>query len=1178
MRKFLPEGGPYNVSQPEGNSFVEDDAGLLTRIGNNVAVRAASTEGRVPSPVSRAYMFYTSLFQRSVAESGMQDDKDKKLADSEGRKAMMRKARAAFRGVLATFALRDPLDISLEYDTIQLNPDGDALSRVLVPALQSAPGGEEFWNPIKLYKVVGEGYSEVIAGRSPLTGIFPGARVLKGLKSLYWYEEQTGTWYDPTGQLLDEKDRLRVSAETSRKVNGLIKAWLEKVLDSTKLTQLEQRPFLMDRRDAGDLLEELEAWYDDLRLEPVPSGVEIARAPVASDEMGQEELPFLRWKVGATPEAIITDVSLHSGRLVVTGNDLRSKNKRLYGREFGDRKYGEQLIDIPAFGENLGQALGLGGEVIPVPFVFVDKLFTPRLTTISLDGFSREWKGLVVDNQGKNEYNLYPFQPEILELMSPEELERSVSGSLSQDGQKYIVKLQLDSKEPIIKNYDAIGDHGDYVLDDIVAPDTVDVRFFPNYDISSVRHLFPQDGTSANRYYARIRQAPNWNFSVQAFRLREDDVIQRGVGQRSVIGSTDEVAGSGYSLGEAHFLEFNSKPTGFYFPDRGFSLLDLKDPRVQGQNHVDWTVGVDFGTTNTCVAYRAGTDAPKVLELPVLTTTLLESPNYQANFGNVFEGASAALDFFYKYGGQDEELMSRDFFPTQFVTQQQNVEVDDQFHLQNGLIYFDNFGVAKPALLELIKGYPAEKDLPKRFEVRRDIKWSRTNWLRVFMHHLRKQVVYTAAYNNAKVVEARFSYPKSFTFSKQQRFEGDIDTVWQSFDTPMASESEAVRDFQVSTNNEHVIFDIGGGTADIIAFSEKEPVYQTSFRLAAGQINQYVVASPEFRQKFLDAIQDASSEPLSQVFPALQEQFRAKGNDETDEEAIETVWLGLLQRIEDVDPSGKLLVKILNYLRDEAEQGDAVHGFFLSITLIFTGLSYYAGQLLRLASGGTFEGQVFTLNKVTMALTGNGSRLYHMLDHSQAPFSEVMKSLFKKGLEPRSGNQVPVIFQGPHKYNGRTAPKVSVALGLLSDAAVAQGLPSVPVANVVGESGYGENGDEVAFDEASLPFYQRANHRAFKVPTSPPPNLKRFLKSLDAVLPYGMNDQFEVVPRAESDWCDRLQTELYDQARPFINDRIKDNAREYDGLEKKKEQPALEPLFIVELGSLLDAVRESHAS
>ena len=1206
MSRFLPPGGPY-PPVPRDGDFTTGSADVLEHIGSAMDVRQAHTHGRIPSPVTRAYMFYANLFLRSIGDADDRLDDDQQLEASRGRKALQDEARRTLRGLLATFALRDVLDLEIRFKRIRLQENGtDKIGSVLVPALKASPGGDRMWNPVELYTVRANGSAQVLAGRSPLTGIYPAATPPSNLSGLYWYEYDAGEgaarWYDPTSDALGNEGQFYINNQTRLRVQQLMKVWLVNVLSGVTRSDLEGQDIGMESRDAQRLLEELRMWRDELYNVEVPSGVEVTTEPIA-DGYGDVPLPILSFTVRASAKHLWSDLPMHNGRLIVTHEQLLDQTTRLYGRHFGSSKLEEVVKSLQREGDNLGRALDMGENAIPVPFISIDELFTPNLTVLtSFDpekerrgGLSAEWRGLEVDIMGTTEYYLIPLEPEILEIMDPETLMNSLGARLSNDGRNYIVELDFGGV-PITKLY-STGNEGRHRLDGDIARDEFDWRLFPKYDLDTVRHLIADEGSDERgvdeTYYARLRLSPQWGF-----RRTDPFAVQEGTLHKSIqdtaieIGDETQRSGQTRSTGTAVFYSMTDKPDGFFVPDRGFCLLDLADPRTSGLTPSSWSVGIDFGTSNTCIAYRNSDDTssdPEILQLPTLTTTLLERPNYRAKFGHVFEGGSAALDFFYNFANDEDELMSQLYFPTQLLTQQSAVEDDETFDLKNGLIYFDNISLADPALISLIQGFPqVQTEVVRRFRLEQDIKWEKKDWLRVFMHHLRKQVVLTAAAKNARVESLNFSYPKSFNLDQQDVFHRDLKMAWEGV-TPtqlnLSSESEAARDYVLKDNfNQHIIFDIGGGTTDIIAFDNQEPIFQTSFKLAAGQVNRYVVESPEFRRKFVQAIEEsAKRKVLAQAInQELVEKFQEPTSGTQEGEIVLQLWLGLLQHITDVDPSnsGDLLIQILSDLRTQAEPGDSIQGFFLSNALLFGGLAFYTGQLLRVASEGKFGNEPFDLLEVTVELTGNGSRLYNTLSHSRYPFAEVVKHVFRAGAG-LDEDALDVVFKGIFDYKGMPAPKVTVALGLLRNT-MHDNLDDVYVANIAAEQGFpGPDGTTTSFDTPLSDLYQEVFKKniRFDPPREAPPNLSHFLDAMGNVMPYGRHGQFRVIPEAQQDWADVLRTDVYRRAQSKIKNRGSKNAQLSQDLDSVPEanHPALEPLFIAEIVGLLDTIRDQYA-
>ena len=127
------------------------------------------------------------------------------------------------------------------------------------------------------------------------------------------------------------------------------------------------------------------------------------------------------------------------------------------------------------------------------------------------------------------------------------------------------------------------------------------------------------------------------------------------------------------------------------------------------------------------------------------------------------------------------------------------------------------------------------------------------------------------------------------------------------------------------------------------------------------------------------------------------------------------------------------------------------------------------------------EGSTYRPNHIDLILTGNGSKLYRLIDNEEFPYSRVMKDVFVRGL--RQSNPEDAIVHADHINvsglfrlpNGEPAPKTSVALGLLTSPppGLDDDVSMVPVANIMGENHYAVDGVEAEETDSLVDFYQK---------------------------------------------------------------------------------------------------------
>jgi hypothetical protein len=1201
--RFLPRTiHDYAIPYATPHDFTAGGPELMDDIGRKMSVDRASSEGRIPSPYSRGFVFATNLFGKGLRppESG-----DAPVTLDRGREMLQADARAAFRGVCAAFALRRALGLEIRFLQVPLADGADAVQRVLVETSHAAPRGGLWWNPLRLFTIRQSELvdAEVFAGLSPVSAVYPAARKLRRMRALFWYDVENGRWLDPTAADGDDPVVARLNPLTRATLVRLLRAWTTQAAASLQNAS-SMDPFGLLPGEVVALRRELETWRDQL------GGAVSTQDLVEPERLGAREgevPPFLELVCTPAASEVLSDFPFFDGQLLVARDALSSVQTRIFGRVFGHSGLAERAALLQAGGDNLGRDLGLGADAIPVAYRIVDRLFTPRLLPLTERGLSPEWEGLSIAGTAY----LYPFSPSVLDLVPPRELARVVAAEWDRKHESVLVRLQLGGRE-ITQIYFATG-MGEYQLDADLALDQLDVRLFPNFDLDTVgRALDPElVEPEMRQYFARVRVPPEWPLSVTPFRydhaagrLSADTGTHVRVGADSWHGNNEV-----YHPGQHLVYTLDWKPTGFSMEGRGICLLHLPGAEEQPSQ---WDVGVDFGTSNTCVTCRTDADAePRILRLPVLTTTLLRIPDYSAEFGGARgvaynEGGAAMVDFFHRRNVNDTFLTSGDFFPTQLATR--FVEPQDRWRWahEGGLIQFENLGRADPNVWELIRPFPADgvprgRKLGQPFHLRQDIKWENARWLRLFMQHLRRQVVLTAARHRAALRSLSFSYPKAFSLDQRDHFKQVLREVWKPSSRLVLntlSESEAVRNYVVRGAQGYVVFDIGGGTSDLIGFNVGIPVFQTSFKVAAGKINEYVARSVAFRRAFRDAFREEFGRDQPFVSAQILENFALPYTDAV-RELLSTIWLALLEAIEGQDPSGRRLLNILGTLRrltgDLEDPGvRAVKGFFTSIVLLIGGLGYVSGLLLRAASEGMLGDKPFNLRTAEVLLTGNGSKLYNLIDHEEAPFRPVLQRMVLAGLaaadaEPATSfspeDMRRVTFDGLYRLNGRPAPKVTVAMGLLrAGTAGRNGGDRVPLANIMAEEGYAVGGATAAVGDSLITFYRQVREelQVFSPPAEAPEHLRRLLDALGSALPNGINGGLAVIPRAGSNWHVPLRDTLYRRSEKYILNRIMQNANTLsDELGNNRfsedEIPALEPLLVTEVCALLDQIREDYA-
>ena len=548
---------------------------------------------------------------------------------------------------------------------------------------------------------------------------------------------------------------------------------------------------------------------------------------------------------------------------------------------------------------------------------------------------------------------------------------------------------------------------------------TLDVRVWPNFYFPVLPRLPIQDGDRI--YYFRVRQREQWKLGRPRVlaRLRDD----AGIPIRCALldlREGEEVPQDPEAFRQARFYwmparyddsDGHAEPIGLYFEGRGLLLTHLHNlPFAGHRDGVLWRVGIDFGTSNTCVAWMpvGHTIAARPVREPlsIQTATMHSLPIYEkvnaSNPGMETEGAAAIFDFPYRYADEDR-LTERDHFPSQFVTRlKEPPQGEPSFRFVHGLVFPRNGVLDNLDARELLDSYPP---LPKKefrvFRLIHDVKWKNRGYRRSFLWHLYKTLVFHAARKEARIKEVRISYPRAFTPDAIRAYREEVREIFEQhggieiLDADFMSESVAVQHFfsGLPPNADRLVLDVGGGTTDLTGLPVRAEAFQASYQVAARQINDYFSASPAFRESLKTTAYDVIGAPQSKrqererrLLDDLLNELKGIQRSEFSEDTSERIasysqgaLFGLLGMLDDHQFSN-----VGCRLTDPGKEWDeesqrALFGFFLTIVLLYAGLAYEAARLLRQHGRRALV--------LDLSFIGNGSRFLTLLDLPDRPGS-----------------------------------------------------------------------------------------------------------------------------------------------------------------------------------------------
>lgn len=982
--RFLPKprsGESYPLNG--GANFEACQNDFLNQVATNMEAPPPKTSPRRPTPFSFAWQF---------AED---------FASWDGDTPFKKRARRRFRGILSLIALREAENLPVQlWVSPPFSQDRESVPIVCMFRQHrgNAPKGILTDQHTMLYLKLG---GEVVAGLSPMTFIFPAASSVSfkpGVKPR-WYSEAAGDWMDPTTSL-QQFDQLeeRLDREDVANWSRLMKPWL---VEFREWIRAQQSPWLGAQQD---LFNEVDLWINSLEAdEGRPARLidaNIATPNGARVEGITNAFPCTRAAEGGDGVAAIGAAE----RLYLSKHLVSDTTHVIYRGVKGCAAFGEAWGRAPLSGEHLGEALGLSNDEkdrLDVPFLFVDKLFCEKIASIGGQvgrGPGIGWKLLIANREAY----LYPLRVEVFDWFSSEEIERAVSITLTSDF--VIVRFQHG-------DFDFVRSYRGEKIDDL--DDSLDFRIFPDYDFSELVEFERQLPKVDDRcYYTRIRIGE----SLDSVRI--SPLIEEKPGSKSRLALDGEYEtswegslnadggrqGKGRQLRHSVPIGANRRLAGFSFGDKGFVFLRLPHPTMMGQTSTPRRVGIDFGTSNSCLSVAEG-GIERVFNPHCRAVTLLQGfvPGPR---GNSHEGWSALYDFFHVPPGKDDpgncELYHRSFFPTQLASRrgfEVGMGFGNRVTPEQALICFQALTdayVEDAKSVESLVGFSGGDGL--EFEpaiiLKDRLKWDAGDeqksvllqeLRRVFHRDLRLRLIHSVAKSGGYVSEIRASFPRAFNDIKREMYEGELKHTWRpdNAGVPLTitlfTESHAAAAFLEANNGEdRYLIDVGGGTTDISLFSSGNLSEEGSVRLAADSVDRYVLsgAAKPLRKEIVRFAEDlpalANGTGSGQLLQNLLKTPFVENSLESDHEfeaagSRRAIFYAILTMLRE---AGDGTEPALVYRRvSEQIQEASIEKFLFLVTMFYGGLTYFSGHMhaQHLSEGGQQD------NNIIISFAGNGS-------------------------------------------------------------------------------------------------------------------------------------------------------------------------------------------------------------
>ena len=473
-----------------------------------------------------------------------------------------------------------------------------------------------------------------------------------------------------------------------------------------------------------------------------------------------------------------------------------------------------------------------------------ETIFTEKL--VILPGDTRKLKEHSKDG---NQF-AYPINSSMLMFMDPRSLSTNCKVTPDGDNYKAILYLELKTEAGNSMSYTL---EKIYKAKDIVKNRTVPLGFSIWPDIKTEdwsQYYFFYDGN------AQVNILPKNIFSVSDIRNKleklntadkvkfADNMINSHqiVGEEIQIQKTAAVTElrSLTSSPEAILCNVATQTAGKSYIEHNkrvdVGLILFPEPQQAQETNNQWSIGIDFGTTNSCVYFKENKENPKELK-----------------FKN-------RINLPYDPGTEEEEVEEvmqahKEFVPSRLVNVPFMTILRERAYQETSvenLPFRSNFIYYVDQVLYAIEDLPDDKR-PLKF----NLKWGDDEQSRTKIQYFVSQTVLQAAVEAAasgikkENLTFNFSYPEAYSADRLRAFKritkrsvnvglGDENFKTQektSFLTESISSALYFAEGQKTSFTENIItIDIGGGTSDISIWQNLNLIWRNSFRLAGQHV------------------------------------------------------------------------------------------------------------------------------------------------------------------------------------------------------------------------------------------------------------------------------------------------------------------------------------------------------
>lgn len=697
-----------------------------------------------------------------------------------------------WRGLLSLLALHKIKPELAPLEVVAVKLDGETFSTALTNLVP---------NPVQLEKDKFYQWTDILMIRFdgiPLGAFFPSALVYTGAD----YNKKL------KGKPFPFKDKDGFLAPPEKKEDGLayIGEWLYNL--QIKLNVL----FYSDQRNpdhlvVGNINELIDEWLKEIRQklglrenEPVSvnkyklseDAIDVKGvAPFLSEYQVYEQLLHPLRKDAGVDDPLVSEALLNATRnpgqrvVVITEkilsqqinlwNELRPKslgeNPKAILETFFNGPSGTRISNV-----NIGDEDGRW--VRPELYFLSDTLLKA--------------KGPALLNEGEEELNLgrkyiLPFKKEILDFFAPEEVRERLNPAYREDNGtvKFSFDLPVGAGSFKIEKTYKTKVTGSAEGEVVEVADIPVVEIFPNYLGEHWKRYYLFQGRAESYVVRPVTQSRRVTVQAREREYRYGSREENGFDPAAIDQRVRiyEISGDS-AFPEALEVENEKRqPLGL--------ILVGKKEKVQGLKH-KWTVGIDFGTSNTNVYKNRGSAD--------------SAERWSYNFPAYYRSLTASR------GGVREKILEEYFFPVRKI----NLPIPTTLKIYN-------LARKDAMVLDYFIYYPTEYNFPEN--VLSDIKWNGDGERKTeyFLESLLFLILIEVVYSNVEQVHLACSYPKAFSQTNISVFQREWEGVFDKLLRP-------------DGNNPYQVVSIhSGNVADNEAkIAVRKPVFRTE-GIAAGE-------------------------------------------------------------------------------------------------------------------------------------------------------------------------------------------------------------------------------------------------------------------------------------------------------------------------------------------------------